>query len=212
MDGADHEGEDLDPLTLPAGTQVSFEATVEPDCGDLQESPVIEFRIPASLPDGEQVVDTWSPSNPEAYWPAIRLLCNVGIAVQAGGGSLGDGDNPSRVALLIGNAGPDDITVEVPALESGGASWEELVTTVPAGQQVTTVVQGWGVPVRRQPGGSVGRRSPPDQRRPAAGPDRRRVVLTRPLAPKVGARRYASQALFDRRVSRSASASSGQGG
>ncbi len=145
MGGVDHEGEDLDPLSLPAGTPVSYEVTVKPSCHDFEKSPPIQFFLPARLPDGNEVGDTLVPSNPEAYEPAIRLWCKVGVAVQAGGGSLGDGDEPSRVALLIGNAGPDEIEVEVPALESGGASWEELSMTVPAGRQVTKIVLGWGV-------------------------------------------------------------------
>jgi len=145
MDGVDHEGEDLDPLALPAGTPVSLQVTVKPSCEDFEESPQIEFVIPATLPNGDEVVDAVSPSNPEVYRPAIRLWCKVGVAVQVGGGSLGDSDNPSRVALLIGNAGPEEITVEVPALENGGASWEGLSMTVPAGGQVTEIVQGWGV-------------------------------------------------------------------
>jgi hypothetical protein len=88
-------------------------------------------------------VDKLVPSNPEAYEPAIRLWCKIGVAVQAGGGSTGD-DGEARVALLIGNYSSDDITVEMPALSDGGATWKAVSATVPAGQKVSRTVEGSG--------------------------------------------------------------------
>jgi hypothetical protein len=145
LDDADHEGEDLDPLALSAGTKVSYEAVVKPDCDNVDASPPIEFRIPATLPNGKQVVDVMSPSNPSAYAVAVNLWCRLGVAVQVGGGSLGEGNEPSRVAILVSNQSSNDIHVEVPALESHGASWRALAFTVPSGEQVTREVLGWDV-------------------------------------------------------------------
>lgn len=145
-DGVDHESEDLDPLSLPAGTEVLYEVTVKPDCrDDVEESPKIQFAIPGKSPGGRHVVDTLVPSNPEAYEPAFRLWCDVGVTLQAGGGSLTREDGRARVALLINNAGPHEILVEMPALSSGGATWQELAATVPAGRSVTRIVEGSGV-------------------------------------------------------------------
>lgn len=145
LDGVDHEGEDLDPLSISAGTRVSYEAVVKPDCDNIAESPPIEFRIPATLPNGKQVVDVVSPSNPSVYAVAVNLWCRLGVAVQVGGGGLGEGNEPSRVAIMVSNGTSDDIRVEVPALESDGASWHALAFTVPPGEQVTQEVLGWDV-------------------------------------------------------------------
>lgn len=145
-DDADHEGEDLDPLYLPSGTSVTYEVVVEPDCDKLDASPAIQFTLPATLSSGrEVVVDRLVPSNPETYLPAIRLWCDIGVTIQAGGGSLADPGGEARVALLINNATNDDAEVEMPALASGGATWAPLSTTVPAGTEVTEIVIGDGV-------------------------------------------------------------------
>jgi hypothetical protein len=147
LDGADHEGEDLDPLSLRAGTGVLAEVTVRPDCKKVEFSPRIEFSVTARHRGGKNVVDTFVPSNPEAYEPAIRLWCKVGVALQAGGGSGGsdrDGGE-ARVALLISNASAQAIAVEMPPLSDGGATWSPLSASVPAGQELTRIVEGSGV-------------------------------------------------------------------
>ena len=143
FDGPDHDGQDLDPLSVPAGSKVLDEATIKPACKDVQLSPPIQFSIPATFSGGKEVVDVLVPSNPEAYEPAIRLWCKIGVAVQAGGGSMGD-DGEARVALLIGNYSSDDITVEMPALSAGGTTWKAVSVTVPAGQKVMREVEGSG--------------------------------------------------------------------
>jgi hypothetical protein len=143
FDGPERDGNALAPLSLPAGSKVLDEATLKPACKDVQLSPPIQFSVPATLPSGKKVVDKLVPSNPEAYEPAIRLWCKIGVAVQAGGGSSGD-DGEARVALLIGNYSSEPITVEMPALSDGGATWKAVSATVPAGQKVWRTVEGSG--------------------------------------------------------------------
>src|SRR6185436_251687 len=52
FDGPDHDGQDLDPLSVRAGSKVLDEATIKPACKDVQLSPSIQFSISATFSGG----------------------------------------------------------------------------------------------------------------------------------------------------------------
>jgi hypothetical protein len=74
----------------------------------LAALPIAEFSRLAVMmprsPNGKQVVDVVSPSNPSVYAVAVNRWCRLGVAVQVGGGWLGEGNEPSRVAILVRTA------------------------------------------------------------------------------------------------------------
>ncbi len=144
LDGVDHEGEDLDPLGLPANTKVLYEAEGQPDCSSPDLDPAIEFSLPGTLGNGDKVVATFVPSNPEIYEAAVRLSCDLGVVFQVGGGSLGD-NGEARVAFLVNNPGAEPITVQIPALRVADVVWDESTFAVPAGGSRTVVVIGTGL-------------------------------------------------------------------
>jgi hypothetical protein len=147
LDGVDHEGQDLDPISLPAGTEVEYSVWLKPGCGDLDESPTIRFSIPATLSDGKKVVDTFVASNPEDYEPAVRIWCDVGVGAQAGGTLKRGG--AAKVFLTFNNGRSDEIVVKVPALSTGSAAWQGASATVPAGDSDGLIIEGNGVSCHR---------------------------------------------------------------
>jgi hypothetical protein len=144
LDGVDHEGEDLDPLRLPANTPVLVETWIKPDCGPHDESPEILLSVSSERTNGETVTERWTPSNPDAYVSAVRMWCKVGVTVQAGGGTI----TPRGVATLaitIVNGTKREVRVIIPATQRGDVTWSELRMSVPAGARVVRNIRGTGV-------------------------------------------------------------------
>ncbi len=145
LDGQDHEGEDLDdPLPLPAGTAVMYEALFTPDCDQPDFDPPISLTVSTKDSGGDEAVETFVPKDAQVFADALTLACGTGLAAQAGGGSSGDGGE-ARVAFMISNPDGSAVSVKIPALTQNGASWPATTFTVPAGSFTMVVLEGSGV-------------------------------------------------------------------
>lgn len=139
LDGREHEGEDLEPLTLPAGRSVSIAGLIRPACDGSDVEMIISVISQNS--DGEKLISRFSARNPEDLASATRRYCRQGPTVSAGMNRLyPDGD--AVIGVTVVNPGPDEITVDVPAYSDEHVTWTPLTGTVPAGEKVRFEIQG----------------------------------------------------------------------
>jgi hypothetical protein len=130
------------PFVLPAGTDVTVEATVTPNCGDGPPSR-ITLAIRSEL-GGANMLDRLEVANPEEYLPALSDWCDRGLQMMLSRATI-TVDGKAHVAFSITNPGPRTASVVVPAFSADGATWAAASTEVPPGETVTLRLEGTGV-------------------------------------------------------------------
>lgn len=139
LDGQDHEGEDLDPLPLPAGTPVQIQGTIRPRCdgSDIE----VTISVTSQSSDGEKQGNRYSARNFEALAAAMQQFCERGPTVSIPM-IRGYPDGDAVIGLDVMNPGPEEITVEVPGYSDEHVTWTAVTGTVPAGESVRFEIQG----------------------------------------------------------------------
>jgi hypothetical protein len=139
LDGHDHEGEDLDPLRLAAGTPVSISGWLLPGCNDSDLE--VTMSVTSVDSDGEETNLRYSGSNEDDLESAMRQLCARGPTV-TGEMNLLRPNGDAVIGIKIVNPGPDEITVDVPGYSDDHVTWSALNGTVPAGQRARFEIYG----------------------------------------------------------------------
>lgn len=139
LDGIDHEGEDLDPVSVPVGTRVQIHGWLRPSCDGGDDRATIS--VISQRPDDEQSTRRYVGRNVEAVEAAIRQFCERGPTVSLLMSRL-DPNGDATVGLDVVNPGPDEITVEVPGYSDERVTWRALTGTVPAGESVRFEIHG----------------------------------------------------------------------
>lgn len=140
LDGRDHEGEDLDPLAVPAGTSVAVSGMTRPLC-DSDQIKAVHFTVAVSQHDGSPMVHEYSPENQVAMPPAVRQWCTQGPTVTAGMERL-EPDGDAVIGVYVTNPGPTPITVEIPAYVDEHVSWTETTAVAPPGERTRLEIHG----------------------------------------------------------------------
>jgi hypothetical protein len=144
LDDQEHEGEVLDPLTVPAGTSVLMEAWVRPSCpGDRGSEPAIQVHVEHS--DGRTELARFVASDPSLVLPALDRWCSLGVKIHVSHAAIWP-DGRIKAYLSVTNPGPGTIHVEIPAYADEHATWQAAAPTeVPAGNEVTIEIDGTDV-------------------------------------------------------------------
>lgn len=143
LDGRDHEGEDLDPLTVPGHTRVAVSATIRPSCdGDAIQT--VRLAVTVSQRDGATQVHEYTAVNQLAMPPAVRTWCAKGPTVTAGMEHL-EPDGDAVIGVYVINPGPDPITVEIPAYTDEHVSWAKATAVAPPGEKTRLEIHGMHV-------------------------------------------------------------------
>lgn len=140
LDGEDHEGEDLDPVDLPAGTSISMSAWVRPRCPG--ESPDdLAFRVRVEHADGQVELVRFLASDPHVLLPALDKWCSLEPMVSLSRTELWP-DGTAIVHLTVSNPGPETARVEVPAYADAHAIWVATTEDVAPGELADVEVNG----------------------------------------------------------------------
>ena len=122
LDDVDHQGEDLDPLELPAGTPVSMSALVRPPFpGDKNGE--LAFQVRVKHDDGQVELVRFLARDSDAVGPALEKWCSRGPWVGLSHAELWP-DGTATVYLWVSNPGPETVRVEVPAYADEHAVWK----------------------------------------------------------------------------------------
>jgi hypothetical protein len=148
LDDRDHEGQDLDPLTLRAGMPVALEGYARPPCAPGEPGPEVVFAVTVESLDGSTQRHHFPALHPEVVPPAVEEWCSGGPSVTAGMEYLGP-NGEAVIGVTVINPGPEVIDVEVPAYADQHVSWTEASSTVPPGQQVSLKIHGTDVGCER---------------------------------------------------------------
>lgn len=141
LDGVDHEGEDLDPVRLEAGTPVSLSGFLQPPCTGPSD---LSLAVTVTRPDGDRVRHHFLPSNAEELAAAVREFCDQGPSVRARA-YYWEPDGDAKATVTVMNPGPDAITVELPAYADEFVTWSSLKATVPADETSSYEIRGTDV-------------------------------------------------------------------
>ncbi len=139
LDGQDHEGEDLDPLRLLAGTSVLIQGLIRPICDGSDVRTIISVTSQNSA--GETLLNHFPARNPSDLASATHKYCGQGPTVSAEMNHM-SADGDAVIGVVVVNPGPNEITVEVPAYSNEHVSWTALTGTVPAGERVRFEIHG----------------------------------------------------------------------
>ena len=143
LDGTDHEGEDLEPLTVPDGISVEMTSTVRGSCnGDQVQR--MRFGVSVREADGTTQVHEFTPRNEIAMPQAILEWCAMGPTVTAGMERL-EPDGDAVIGIYVINPGPKAIEVTVPAYADGHVSWTEGTIEAPPGEKTRFEIYGTDV-------------------------------------------------------------------
>jgi hypothetical protein len=143
LDGRDHEGEDLDPLTVPAGIPVSVSSTIRLSC-DTETSSQRSFTISDRDMNGTTRVHEFTPTHDVALPPAVQDWCAIGPSVRAGMEHL-EPDGDAVIGVYIINSSPDSITVRVSAYADEHVTWSEASAVVPSAEKARIEIRGTNV-------------------------------------------------------------------
>ncbi len=139
LDGLDHEGEDLEPLLLSAGTPVQIQGLIRPPC-DGRDIEVI-IAVISQKSDGETSLNRYAARNADALAAATRQYCRQGPTVNAAMNLLyPNGD--AVIGVNVMNPGPAEIKVEVPGYADEHVTWTAIAGTVQAGESVRFEIHG----------------------------------------------------------------------
>jgi hypothetical protein len=124
-DGVEHEGQDLDPLALHAGTPVSMDATVRPPCREEKNGPLM-FQVRVRHADGRTELVRFLARDPDALLLPLEKWCSHGPWIGLSHTELSP-DGRAIVHLSVSNPGPSTVHVEVPAYADEHATWRAAV-------------------------------------------------------------------------------------
>ncbi len=152
-DDKDHEGEDLDPLKLAAGTPVLVEGQLRPDCDGSDPGTNIVFSVQVRRAGGPVATSQFSASHTQFLRNATKTWCALGPRVRVHRSSIAP-NGAAIVHLVLTNPGPDTISVEIPAYADKQVSWSPASASVPEGEDVDVVVRGANIQCQRGEKGS----------------------------------------------------------
>lgn len=140
LDGREHEGEDLDPLTVPAGTSVELSGMLRPIC-DRDEITAVQFAVAVSQHDGSSTTAHYSAANQSDVPAALDRWCSNGPSVTAGMERIGLGGD-AVIGVYVTNSGPNPVTVEIPAYTDEHVAWAEATAVAPPGERTRLEIHG----------------------------------------------------------------------
>jgi len=147
-DDKDHEFEDLDPLTLAAGTPVLIEGKLRPDCDGSDPGSEVLFSVKVRTGDEPAATSRFSASNSQLLRGATKKWCALGPHVRVHRSSVAP-NGAAIIRLVLTNPGPDAISVEIPAYATPHVSWTAASASVPEGEDVDLVVRGTNIQCQR---------------------------------------------------------------